>query len=277
MSKGNFDAMGNLDESFMSRMASACPNLEVELKCTEQNSLTVLNVLGPLVRELSISLRLLRMTVSAKCSLLKSASVQCCNLESLDIFGWCGPESKVQTLQFFSLAKPRLRRLRLWMSLKVPLPEDGVSDVIEAVAENTGALESLHISSPRLEPHLLRTLAGANKQLEKIHFATRIDGVDVSAQKARYAEYMTEIIEAFSICPALKWVRLKTCLKKLFKFDRKIVAVEDACVRIRHRNIVVLLDKIPYCSTNRLGCARVRPISHAPPDSSDEGEQGELP
>lgn len=251
MSKEYLDAMGNVDEGFLRRLRSDCPNLAVKLLCAEQKAVTVLNILGPLVHSLGYeeSQRYLRMDTSAKRAILQSALAMCCNLGTVNIGGWCGPKGCLPTMTLFSSAKPKLRTLRLRQNPKVQTPMAWVADGIEAVARNTGALKSLHIVSPRLEPRLLRRLALANRHLEKIQFETHIDGVVADSKKAGYGEYLIEIIESFSICRALTSISLETSLERTAKIDERIVAVEDACVRIRQRNIIVRLDSIDYCRT----------------------------
>lgn len=137
--------------------------------------------------------------------------------------------------EFFRTPKPDLKKIVLGSALEI-------SNSVKAVAENTGGLQEVTISGPRIFRRHLVELASANPFLEVIRI-TLSKWSDHRQENADYCIwYMLDIISSFSGCTQLRSLSLNgSCLA-----FGKSKEISDECVPMRHSNVSVLFNGMEY-------------------------------
>lgn len=109
-----------------------------------------------------------------------------------------------------------------------------------------------------IERGALQRLADGNMQVENVAFTVDTRGPGEHMTVSACVEYFVDIIVSFSGCPLLKRVQLDS--RGMLQPRQKVTAVADACVRLRHRNISVTVDRLEYPQYSGTSAKHVLPL-----------------
>lgn len=158
---------GGESMEFIQKVRFSCPSAVFD--CYGNVSpVNVLSTLGAAIRSFSW-LPIVSSTRDMDFPVLSSASAKCVNVEGMLLSnnGITGDDSKPSSLMFFHAPKPKLRKMILCSSLN---NGSDISNVVAAVAMNTGALEEVNFVGGYIQADVLQKLACANPQLEILSF-----------------------------------------------------------------------------------------------------------
>lgn len=245
--------LGNPTEIQAEMVATSCPKSRVELSLSGSNTARILRIFGDRADE--ICLYALHDAEWREAEFYRALGA-CGKLRRFDAF-------PSVSIPFSLYARPELRILALYCKLTEP------DKVLHRLTEHTGSLRKVALRGypPRVLP--FHGFIRANKKLQKLALALQLPPhhlrePELMSRNVNYANLGTErnnldtyyqgIIQAVYLHETLCRVDLRAnWVEENEHFVSE--AVQDACVKLRHRKIALVVDKRTYLPVRSSRCS----------------------